>query len=95
MQDNPEDTQRALEAHHELHSDLDALTTVKEQFAGLNEGFDEFANFLSNGELSPQELEAFFDVVNSKRDVRNVKRDFEGQGYPKNRTEFTLFADKF
>ena len=44
---------------------MDGLIQLQEKFGTL-ENFDQFANFLTSGALSPNELETLYDTINNQ-----------------------------
>lgn len=44
---------------------MNGLIQLQEKFGAL-ENFDQFANFLTSGALSPKELETLYDTINAQ-----------------------------
>lgn len=84
----------AQAAFDELKGDLTALDKIEERFGTL-EHYEEFASFLSSGELSPEEMEAFMAAMENEELSIDVEFAFMEDGLPVNRESFVLFADKF
>ena len=85
------------EARNEFKSDIDGLIQLEGKFGTL-ENFDQFANFLTSGALSPNELETLYDTINNQiyeDDGKELSLQFKYENFPATRENYQLFANKF